>query len=99
VYSKFVRHGFTWDDEKADRNLESHGVSFDEAADVFYDSNRVELFDEGHSEDEGRYVIIGSSATGRLLFVSFKPLDNDLVRIIHARAAERKWRKFYEENS
>ena len=99
MYSGVVRHGFTWDDDKAERNLESHGVSFDEAADVFYDSNRVELFDEGHSEDEGRYVIIGFSAGGRLLFVSFKPLENDLIRIIHARVAERKWRKFYEENS
>lgn len=94
-----MRDGFTWDDDKAERNLQDHQVAFDEAADVFYDRNRVELFDEGHSEDEGRYVVIGFSASGRLLFVSFKPLDNDLIRIIHVRVAERKWRKFYEENS
>lgn len=94
-----LRHGFTWDDDKADRNLKDHGVSFDEAADTFYDPNRVELFDEGHSEDEGRYIVLGFSGKGRFLFVSFTPIGNDLTRIIHARVAERKWRKVYEENN
>ena len=94
-----MRHGFTWDDDKADRNLQDHGVSFDEAADAFYDSNRVELFDEGHSEDEARYVVLGFSAKRRLLFVSFTPIDDDITRIIHARVAEQKWRKVYEENN
>ena len=69
------------------------------ADDTFYDPNRVELFDEGHSQDEARYVVLGFSSKGRLLFVSFTPLGNDTTRIIHARVAERKWRKFYEENS
>lgn len=53
-----MRDGFEWDDDKADTNSRIHGVGFDEAADVFYDPNRVELFDEGHSEEEGRYVVI-----------------------------------------
>jgi uncharacterized DUF497 family protein len=99
VYINPVREGFEWDDDKAGANFGIHGVSFDEAAEVFYDSNRVELFDEGHSANEGRYVVIGFSASGRLLFVSFKPADNNLIRIIHARIAERKWQKLYEENN
>ena len=99
VYVILVRDGFTWDDDKADKNFSDHDVVFDEAADAFYDPRRVELFDEGHSEDEGRYVVIGFSAKGRLLFVSFKPLDNNLIRIIHSRVAERKWRNVYEENN
>jgi len=44
-----VRLGFTWDDGKAERNLQDHRISFLEATDAFYDPNRVELFDEGHS--------------------------------------------------
>jgi len=99
VYIDPVRDGFEWDEVKADTNSRIHGVSFDEATDVFYDPNRVEIFDEGHSEDEGRYVVIGFSAIGRVLFVSFKPVENNLIRIIHARIAERKWKKFYEENN
>ena len=94
-----MRRGFTWDEDKGEKNLRYHDVAFDEATEAFYDPNRVELFDEGHSEDEGRYVVIGFSAAGRLLFVSFKPLDNKLIRIIHARVAERKWSKVYEENN
>ena len=94
-----MRHGFTWDDEKAEQNRHDHGVSFDEAADAFYDPNRVELFDEGHSEEEARYVVLGFSAKGRLLFVSFTPIDKDIIRIIHARVAERKWRNAYEANN
>jgi len=31
-----------WDADKAARNLTKHGVSFEDAALVFYDSNRVE---------------------------------------------------------
>jgi uncharacterized DUF497 family protein len=99
VYIGSVRDGFEWDDDKADINAQMHGVSFHEATDVFYDPNRVELFDEGHSEEEGRYIVVGFSATGRLLLVSFKPVDSNLIRVIHARVAERKWRKFYEENN
>lgn len=94
-----MRHGFVWDADKAETNLREHGVTFDEATDVFYDPNRVELFDEGHSENEARYVVLGFSNKSRLLFVSFTPIGKDIMRIIHARVAERKWRKFYEENN
>jgi len=94
-----MRNGFEWDEAKAKTNSATHGVSFDEAVEAFYDANRVELFDEGHSEEEGRYVVIGFSGQGRLLFVSFKPVEHNLIRVIHARVAERKWRKFYEENN
>ena len=98
VYIDVCEMALSGMEAKADTNYRMHGVRFDEAADVFYDPDRVELFDEGHSEEEGRYVVIGFSVQGRLLFVSFKPVDN-LIRIIHARVAERKWRKFYEENN
>ena len=94
-----MRTGFAWDDDKAEQNERDHGVSFDEAADAFYDPNRVELFDEGHSEGEARYVVLGFSSKGCLLFVSFTPVGKDTTRIIHARVAERKWGKFYEENN
>jgi len=70
-----MRDCFEWDEAKADTNFRTHGVSFDEAADIFYDSDRVDLFDEGHSEEDGRYVVIGFSTQGRLLFVPFKPVD------------------------
>jgi len=88
---------FTWRDSKAARNLRKHHVSFEEATDVFYDEGRVELFDEEHSEDQGRYSIIGFSNKPRLLFVSYVPMPGDRIHIIHARVAETEHEQLYEE--
>ena len=45
---------FEWDAAKARSNARKHGVTFEEAATVFRDGNGIELFDELHSESEGR---------------------------------------------
>ena len=84
--------------DKADRNLRDHGVGFEEATTAFNDQNRVEGFDEGHSEDEARHSVIGFSSKGRLLFVAFT-IRRQAIRIIHARLAEKKWRRVYEKES
>jgi uncharacterized DUF497 family protein len=46
-------------------NGHNEGVGFDEAATVFEDPNRVEAFDEGHSENEARHFVIGFSRQGQ----------------------------------
>ena len=52
--------GFEWDDDKAEENPLNHdGVTFEEATAVFADDDTVELFDEIHSEEEGRYYALG----------------------------------------
>ena len=53
---------FEWDETKAASNLKTHGVSFNEAVEVFFDSNAVEGFDTEHSNDENRFYIIGFSS-------------------------------------
>ena len=53
---------FEWDDKKAAANLRKHWVSFDEAAEVFYDPNSVSVEDAGHSHDEARFLIVGYSS-------------------------------------
>lgn len=40
---------FEWNDAKAAANLAKHGVSFDEAATVFFDPSYVELVDPRHA--------------------------------------------------
>ena len=42
-----------WDANKAALNLQNHGISFDDAALVFYDQGRIETYDgrEDYSED------------------------------------------------
>ena len=89
---------FEWDQEKAGSNLSKHKVSFDEASTVFADPLAKIFFDQDHSTEEIREIIVGHSILGRLLLVSFTERGRDPVRIISARAATRKERKSYEEN-
>ena len=86
---------FEWDDEKAQANLEKHGVSFGEATEVFYDPNALEDYDSGHSDDEARFFIIGLSSR-RLLYVIYAERTGDAVRIISARKADKAERENYE---
>jgi uncharacterized DUF497 family protein len=87
---------FEWDRRKAARNLAKHGLSFDEASTVFADGLSVTIPDPDHSEDEERWIIIGQSNRGRLLVVVHTEDDNT-VRIISARDAEKRERVKYEE--
>jgi len=86
---------FEWDDEKAQANLEKHGVSFGEATEVFYDPNALVDYDSEHSEEEARFFIIGLSSR-RLLFVIYAERTGDAVRIISARKADKAEREHYE---
>lgn len=90
---------FEWDDDKAAANEQLHdGVSFHEARAVFADPARVELYDEAHSEDEGRWAVIGFSRKGRLLFVVFTT-RGERIRLISARFAESDEEEIYEQES
>lgn len=60
---------FEWDPTKADENLQKHGVSFEEAASVFYDGLAVEFCDDENSEWEDRFLLLGVSARLHLLMV------------------------------
>lgn len=87
---------FEWDPAKALSNLRKHGVSFDEATGVFGDPLALDIHDPLHSDDEDRFVIIGTSLRGRLLVVVFTE-RNDRIRLISARKATPRERKTYEE--
>ncbi len=89
---------FEWHKEKARRNVEKHGVSFEEAQTVFYDRLARIFYDEVHSEDELREIIIGYSSHERVLLVCFTERAPALIRIISARRATRRERRDYEKN-
>lgn len=50
---------FEWDPAKAAANLKKHGVGFDEARSVFADERAKIIADPGHSDDEGRFILLG----------------------------------------
>jgi uncharacterized DUF497 family protein len=87
---------FEWDRDKAEHNLRKHGVSFNEAATVFFDSLSMTGRDPDHSLAERRHVIFGQSSAGRLLAVAHTERE-DRIRIISARKVTRAERKLYEE--
>lgn len=87
---------FTWDDEKAKANLRKHGVSFEEASSVFADENARLKHDPEHSNQEDRFIILGFSASLRMVVVCHVYREeNHIIRIISARKATRNERAQY----
>ncbi len=89
---------FEWDTNKARRNLVKHGVSFEESSTVFGDPRSLTIPDPVHSRLEERFVTIGTSYRAKLLVVVHTE-RGDNIRIISARMASRRERKFYEEST
>jgi uncharacterized DUF497 family protein len=86
---------FEWNRDKAALNFKKHGVPFSEASTVFNDPLSLTFPDPDHSYGEDRYIIIGLSSANRVLVISHTDRVNR-VRIISAREATRKEKKFYE---
>jgi uncharacterized DUF497 family protein len=59
---------FEWDPGKAKRNYKKHRGSFEEALTVFYDPLSATFDDPDHSIGEQRFISIGFSSHGRLLY-------------------------------
>ncbi len=88
---------FEWDLPKATANLKKHQVSFDEAKSVFYDEFAVQFFDEEHSSNEERFLMLGISSNTRLLLVCHCEREHgEVIRIISARKATKRESAFYQ---
>jgi hypothetical protein len=87
---------FEWDKKKAASNLKKHGVSFDEARSVFYDEQAIQFYDPEHSEDEDRFILLGTSYKLKTLVVChcFREQETK-VRIISARKADNEEAQVY----
>ena len=87
---------FEWDRDKAKANEIKHGVSFTEAASVFYDEWAVEFYDDENSEWEDRFLLLGISNKLRLIMVChcYRVTDS-VIRIISARKATKNESKHY----
>ena len=89
---------FEWDRGKAVANERKHGIPFEDAITVFYDSLATSFPDPDHSTGEMRLITFGYSSHNRLLVVSHTERGSTL-RIISARAATTRERKRYEIQS
>jgi len=80
---------FEWDENKNRSNQRKHSVSFSEARTAFYDESALEFFDPDHSEDEDRFILLGSSFNLKTLVICHcYREDETVIRIISARKAD-----------
>lgn len=88
---------FEWDEAKAKANGRKHGVSFEEAKSVFFDDYARQFYDEDHSSKEDRFIMLGVSNRSRVLVVCHcERIGGSVIRIISARKATSKERKYYD---
>jgi uncharacterized DUF497 family protein len=95
-----IRHSlegfeFEWDANKAESNFLKHGVTFEEAAEVFLDPFYV--VGDASANAEEREFILGYSLAERLLLVVHVERSGR-IRIISARVATRTERRLYERS-
>ena len=87
---------FEWNEAKSKANIRKHGISFEEAKSVFFDEYALLIADPDHSETEDRFVLLGLSAKLRLLLVCHCfEVDDNLIRVISCRKANRKEMSLY----
>jgi len=91
---------FEWDDRKNLINQEKHGVSFEEAREVFDDPLQISKLDYRFNYFEERWITVGSTKKYRILVVAnmfFSDEGEEIIRIISARKANTKERQSYEK--
>lgn len=90
---------FEWDDGNKDKNWLAHQVGFTEVEEAFFDSHKRLARDVLHSTDgEKRFILLGKTRQGRLLFIVFT-IREKAIRVISARDMNRKERPLYEERN
>jgi uncharacterized DUF497 family protein len=90
---------FEWDEHKNRENLRKHGIPFEIAAEVFADPFCLAI-DDQMAGGEQRFWTIGRLENLTILVVvhtAREENDEEVIRIISARKATPRERRFYEE--
>jgi uncharacterized DUF497 family protein len=91
---------FEWNTTKEKINIQKHGVTFEQASYVFADPFALNKYDDEHSKEEDRWIILGKSLNQTLLLVvhTFRDTNGtEFVRIISARKATKKEKLAYQK--
>jgi len=87
---------FEWDPAKDKSNRTKHGLSFEEANELFKAGvDYLEIYDEEHSDEEDRFIAVGPIKRG-VVVVAYTERDEDVLRILSARMATTKERQRFE---
>lgn len=93
-FSSLAPAGFEWDEEKNRANRIKHGISFDDASQIFYGPVVIK---RSNRNDEERWIAIGEF-NDRILTVIFTRRDR-AIRIISARRPRPDEKRAYREAS
>jgi uncharacterized protein len=84
-----------WDPHKAETNFRKHKIRFSDAESVLFDPMAMTVEDQ-IIDQEQRFLSVGSDAFGRILVIVYT-YHGDTIRLIPARKATSKERKYYEK--
>ena len=90
---------FEWDQNKDLENQKKHGISFDEAKEIFDDPLHISILDKRYSYFEERWITVGMSRGESFIVAANLFFDSDneeVIRIISAREGTGNERKQYE---
>jgi hypothetical protein len=91
---------FDWDSNKNLTNIEKHGISFEQAQEIFLDPLHLSILDERFSDFEERWITIGATESAEVIVVAhlyFVEEPEERIRIISARLATPRERRQYEK--
>ncbi len=95
IYRKLTEcRGFQWDEGNIKKNWISHGVTFLECEQIFFNLPMVFFEDQKHSQRENRYYALGKTDADRFIFIVFT-IREKRIRIISARDMNKKERQVY----
>lgn len=89
-FSNFELASFEWDEEKNKLNEAKHGINFETASEIFYDSVLVRRSDRNNEE---RWIAVGA-LVDRIITVAFTRRERT-IRIISARRARKNEERDY----
>ena len=90
---------YEWDENKNKLNQQKHGISFEEAKEVFEDALQISKLDHRFNHFEERWITVGATSKHNVLVVAnlfFTDEGEEIIRIISARKANKKERESYE---
>ena len=93
---------FEWDVPKYQTNIIKHGISFQEAQEVFKDPKLLTYIDDRFNYEEIRKLSIGQLLLPQLPIIVVLVVHTDrngVIKIISARRANKKERRTYEQQS
>ncbi|MCX6726581.1 MAG: BrnT family toxin [Candidatus Shapirobacteria bacterium] len=88
---------FDWDQGNTVKNLVKHNIECRQAEESFLDDKSLLGEDPEHSNTEKRFQLIGKDHQGIVLYVVFTQRKRK-IRVISVRIANKKERRFYEQD-